>query len=207
MIPLVILAGYLVGSIPVGWLLARAVTGEDLRLMGSGNIGVMNTALSVARWAGLLVLLAEGVKGILAVLMARAVSGDELVVGATVLAAVIGARWTIWLRGAGGRGNTTGSGALLVIAWPILAISLAVWAAARYLTGRSFIATRVNLLSWPLIFYLVTRSIPYTLLGAGLAAIYLSTQRPETDDHSLIKERWPSFWTFLTGPPRGNRSR
>ena len=41
--------GYLIGSIPVAWIVAKLVTGQDLRQMGSGNVGVMNTALSVAR--------------------------------------------------------------------------------------------------------------------------------------------------------------
>jgi glycerol-3-phosphate acyltransferase PlsY len=58
---------YLLGSIPVAWLLARWLTGHDLRRMGSGNVGVMNSALSVARWAGLLVFLTEIAKGLLAV--------------------------------------------------------------------------------------------------------------------------------------------
>ncbi len=47
-----IVAGYLLGSIPVAWLVARTVTGYDLRRVGSGNVGVLNTAISVARWAG-----------------------------------------------------------------------------------------------------------------------------------------------------------
>lgn len=204
MIPLVILASYLVGSVPVGWLLARVITGKDLRLQGSGNIGVMNSAFSVARWVGFLVFLTEGMKGMAAVLMARTVSDGEIFISVTVLAAVVGARWTIWLRGAGGRGNTAGAGAILLIDWPILPITLAIWSVVRLLTGRSFVATRVNLLSWPLVFYLVTRSWPYTGLGAALAVLYLSAQQHETDDHSRINERWPSFWAFLTGPRRHN---
>ncbi|MGD8807710.1 MAG: glycerol-3-phosphate acyltransferase, partial [Chloroflexota bacterium] len=66
-----LLGCYLIGSIPQAWLIARLVTGKDLRQLGSGNLGVTNTALSVARWAGLLVFLGEGLKGIGAVLLMR----------------------------------------------------------------------------------------------------------------------------------------
>lgn len=197
-----IVAGYLLGSIPVAWLTARLVTGQDLRRLGSGNVGVMNVALSVTRWAGLLVFLAEAAKGALAVVLARALGGDEIAVGLVVLATVVGTRWPVWLRGAGGRGNTAGLAALLVLSWLTLAIGLAIWFLARRLTKSSFLATRLSLALWPCILGLVTRSWPYALFGAALSLLYLSTHRPETDDHLLIKERWPSLWAFLTGPRR-----
>ena len=63
-------------------------------------------------------------------------------------------------------------------------------------------ATRLSLALWPCILGLITRSWPYALCGAALSLLYLSTQRRETDDHLLIKDRWPSLWAFLTGPRR-----
>src|SRR5439155_26411825 len=96
---LLVAGGYLLGSIPVAWLVTRAVTGQDLRQLGSGNVGVMNTALSVHRWAGLIVFLAEIAKGVLAVLAAQVWDGREVAIGRTVLATIVGTRWPIWLRG------------------------------------------------------------------------------------------------------------
>ncbi|MEJ2304686.1 MAG: glycerol-3-phosphate acyltransferase, partial [Anaerolineales bacterium] len=58
---------YLIGSIPTAWIVVKLVTGRDIRTLGSGNVGVMNTALSVTRWAGLLVFVGEAAKGALAV--------------------------------------------------------------------------------------------------------------------------------------------
>ncbi len=58
-----VLASYLIGSIPVAWILTKLVTGSDLRTLGSGNVGVMNTAASVARWAGALAFAGEAAKG------------------------------------------------------------------------------------------------------------------------------------------------
>jgi glycerol-3-phosphate acyltransferase PlsY len=170
--------------------------------MGSGNVGVMNTALSVARWAGFLVFVAEACKGITALLLAQHLQGTDVAVALTVLAAVAGTRWSVWLRGAGGRGNTAGLAAIILLSWPTAVSWLVVWCLARLITKRSFFATRIGLLTWPFLFGLFTASWWNVLFGAGLSLMYLSTQDPETDDHLLIKERWPSLWGFLSGPKR-----
>lgn len=197
-----LLGCYLIGSIPQAWIIARLVTGKDLRQLGSGNLGVTNTALSVARWAGLLVFLGEGFKGIGAVLLMRAVGAPEVLVAVGLLAAVAGTRWSIWLGGAGGRGNTVGGGGLLAIRWPILPLVGLVWVILRLVLRDSFRATRIGLFLWPFIFALVGRQWWYFFFGAAMALIYLGAQRPDTDDHSIVKERWPSLWAFLTSPKR-----
>ncbi len=193
---------YLLGSIPVAWLLARWITGRDLRLMGSGNVGVMNTALSVTRWAGLLVFLAEIAKGLLAVTIPRMLGANIFVIGLSIVAAVIGTRWPIWLGFKGGRGNTTGLAAFLLISHQSLLVIMACWVLARFLVKRSFTATRLTLLALPFIIWLVTRSWWFALVGLALSLIYLHVQRPESDDHLLIKQRWSGLWEFLTYPPR-----
>ena len=202
MILALVLGGYLLGSIPVAWLLTRLVTGHDLRQMGSGNVGVMNTALSVHRWTGLLVFLAEIAKGALAVVVSRAWDGSEVAVGLSVIATIVGTRRPIWLRGAGGRGNTAAMAALFVLNWVALAVMLALWFAARLLTRSNFIATRVSLVLLPAVFGLINQSWWAALFGAAFAIIFLSTHKRETDDHLLIKQQWPNFLSFLTAPPR-----
>lgn len=200
MIAWVLIVCYLIGSIPEAWLVARWVTGQDLRQLGSGNLGVANVAINVARWAGLLVFLLEAAKGMLAVLFVRAVGGDELLVAAGVLATVAGTRWSVWLKGAGGRGNTTGVAALFLIAWQIPLMILIVWVLVRVVTHSSFLATRLSLISWPIIFGVVSSIWWYPLFGAAMALIYLEAQREETDDHLLINEQWSNVWDFLTSP-------
>lgn len=156
-IAIALLGCYFIGSIPQAWIIAKLVTGNDLRQLGSGNLGVSNTALSVARWAGLLVFLTEAAKGMTAVLLMRAVGGSEFMVAMGLLAAVAGTRWSIWLGGAGGRGNTVGSAGLLVISWQILLLIGLVWVILRIVVRDSFLATRIGLLLWPLIFLVVQR--------------------------------------------------
>jgi hypothetical protein len=93
--------------------------------------------------------------------------------------------------------------ALLLISWQSLAFALGVWVVVRLLAHNSFKATRITLATLPLVVWGITRSEWYALMGLALGLIYLSAQQRETDDHMLIKERWPSFWAFLTGPKRG----
>lgn len=193
---------YLLGSIPVAWLLARWITGSDLRSVGSGNVGVMNTALSVTRWAGLLVFLTEMAKGFLAVIIPYALGAEDWVIGLSVVAVVTGTRWPIWLGFKGGRGNTTGMAACLLISYQSLLLSLACWVLARLSVKKSFTATRITLLALPFIIWLVTRSGWYALTGAVLSLIYLNAQQADSDDHLRIQQRWSSFWDFLSSPRR-----
>jgi glycerol-3-phosphate acyltransferase PlsY len=193
---------YLLGSIPVAWLLARWVTGQDLRRMGSGNVGVMNTALSVARWVGLIVFLTEIAKGVLAVAIPRWLGANDFLISLAIVAAVIGTRWPVWLRFKGGRGNTTGMAACLVISYPSLLVTLACWVLARLAVKRSFAATRITLVALPFILWLVTQSWWFSLTGLALSLIYLCAQRADSDDHLLIQQHWSSFWNFLASPPR-----
>ncbi len=210
------IAGYLLGSIPIAWIVARLGTGKDLRTLGSGNVGVMNVALSVTRWAGLLVFLGELFKGVLAVYLAIQLVACEgsllgslecqLAIGVTVLATVIGTRWMVWLRFAGGRGNTVGLGAMIVLSWQTLVIGLAIWVLVRLLSKSSFWATRISLLTWPFIFGLLTGSIVFLVFGLALSGVYLTTHETVTDDHTILKERWPSLWAFVIGPKRRRES-
>ena len=81
---------YLLGSIPVAWLMGRLAGQGDIRRLGSGNAGVMNVALNVSRWAALIVMAAETAKGIATVLLAQKWQLSEAMIGLAVVAAVVG---------------------------------------------------------------------------------------------------------------------
>ncbi len=208
MLIIVFLAAYLVGSIPVAWIVTKLVTGNDLREAGSGNVGVMNVGLSVSRWAGLIVFLSEVSKGVLAVVLTQTLGLGELAVYIAVLGVVIGTRWPVWLRFHGGRGNSAAIGALLLLSWPTLVIGMLVWLLIRIISRSSFWATRITFYVWPVIFGFLESSWMAFAFAIILALIYRSTQSASTDDHLLIKERWPSLFHFIFSPPRdrGNSS-
>ena len=202
-----ILAGYLIGSIPVAWIVCKWVTGNDIRNLGSGNVGVMNTAINVTRWAALIVFLAEAGKGLLAALIPRLFGANEFIVCIAILSTVIGTRWSIWLGFSGGRGNTAGLAGLALVSWQACLATLLIWLLFRILFKKSFIATRLTFWLLPVIVALATHSLVVTLLGFGLSLIYLTTQEEWSDDHLIIKKRWPSLIAFLVSPPRRHKPR
>lgn len=206
MLIIVFAGAYLVGSIPVAWIVTKLVTGNDLREVGSGNVGVMNVGLSVSRWAGLIVFLSEVAKGMLAVVLTQTLELGEPAVYIAVLGVVIGTRWPVWLGFHGGRGNSAGIGALLLISWPTLVIGMLIWLLIRVISRSSFWATRITFYIWPVIFGLLESSWIAFAFAFILVLIYRSTQRASTDDHLLIKERWPSFFHFVFSPPRNTEN-
>ena len=127
-----VLAGYAIGSVPVPWLAARAA-GVDLRERGSGNTGASNVIENVSRPLGVVVGLAQIAQGLLPVLLARAVTGNEWVWMAAGTAAVVVNDWNPWLGFTGGRGIGLTIGVLLGTSWAALAAFVLVAVAGRAL--------------------------------------------------------------------------
>src|SRR5450755_3167155 len=109
--------GYLLGSIPFGYLLVRIFTGEDVRATGSGNIGATNVARKSPA-LGAATLLLDAAKGLAAVLVARALfSGphQQLIMTAASFFAVLGHLFPVWLKFRGGKGVATSLGAFVLL--------------------------------------------------------------------------------------------
>jgi len=121
----VIIAAYLLGSVPFGLLLTRLFGAGDLRAIGSGNIGATNVLRTGSKGLAAATLLLDLAKGAAAVLLARHfVPGTEALAG---IAAVIGHCFPVWLRFNGGKGVATTMGVALGFAWPIGLAYAAVW--------------------------------------------------------------------------------
>jgi glycerol-3-phosphate acyltransferase PlsY len=194
--------GYLLGSIPVAWLIVRWHLGRDIRTMGSGNVGVLNTALSVHRWAGLVVFLVEIAKGVAAVGLGALAVGSDVGVGLTALAAFIGTRWPVWLRFHGGRGNTIAATSLALISPLTIALLASLWIVVRKIAGSNFLATRAMLAALPPTLGLFTLSWWWAAIGLAYAILFLTTHDEETDDHLLLRRHYPTVAAFLTSPRR-----
>jgi len=113
---------YLVGSIPVGWLLARA-KGVEVRDLGSGNVGTSNIYRNVDTGLAVVVGPTQFVQGLVPVLAARALRFDDGALVLTALCAMIGNGWPIWLEFNGGRGIAVATGAVAGLSpWALLAL-------------------------------------------------------------------------------------
>jgi acyl phosphate:glycerol-3-phosphate acyltransferase len=133
------LLGYLLGSVPFGVIITRAMNLGDLRQIGSGNIGATNVLRTGNKAAAALTLLLDGGKGAVAVLLARAIAGDDAAQIAG-LAAFIGHCFPVWLRFKGGKGVATFLGIMLALAWPVGLCALATWAVVAAIMRYSSLA-------------------------------------------------------------------
>ena len=133
------LLAYLLGSVPFGIIITRALGLGDLRAIGSGNIGATNVLRTGNRGAALATLLLDGAKGALAVLVARFALGEDAAQLAG-LCAFLGHLFPLWLGFRGGKGVATFLGILLALAWPVGLAACATWAVAAAITRLSSLA-------------------------------------------------------------------
>ena len=130
---------YLLGSIPFGLVITRAMGLGDLRQIGSGNIGATNVLRTGNRGAAAATLVLDGAKGGIAVLIARAFAGEDAAQLAA-LCAFLGHLYPIWLRFKGGKGMATFLGTLLALDWRVGLACCATWLVAALLTRISSLA-------------------------------------------------------------------
>jgi glycerol-3-phosphate acyltransferase PlsY len=140
-----VLAAYLLGAIPVGYLVARGFGVVDIRSHGSGNVGAANVLRTAGRWPGLLTLGGDIAKGYLAVLVGATLGGGGVTASAVAaVAAIIGNCWSVYLRFRGGKGVATGLGAFLGVAPWATAPAALVWLGTaitfRYVSLASLMA-------------------------------------------------------------------
>jgi glycerol-3-phosphate acyltransferase PlsY len=133
---------YLLGSVPFGLLITRALGLGDLRAIGSGNIGATNVLRTGNRGAAAATLALDAGKGAAAVLAARAALGEDAAQVAG-LSAFLGHLYPVWLRFRGGKGVATFLGTLLALAWPAGLAACAAWAATAAVSRISSLSALV----------------------------------------------------------------
>ncbi|TCO71702.1 glycerol-3-phosphate 1-O-acyltransferase PlsY [Rhodovulum euryhalinum] len=140
---LVALAAYLLGAVPFGIVMARLFGLGDLRKIGSGNIGATNVLRTGNKLAALLTLVLDAGKGGIAVLVARALAGEDAAQLAG-FAAFLGHLFPVYLGFRGGKGVATFLGTLLALAWPVGLAACGTWlavaAALRYSSLSALVA-------------------------------------------------------------------
>ncbi len=139
------LLGYLIGSLPLGYLAARHWAGVDLRRVGSGNVGATNVWRVSGPGLGALVMAVDVAKGVAAVVLAGRLAPSETDAVAAGVAAVAGHMFPMWLRGRGGKGVATACGAFAVLA-PLATLCAATTfvlttGATRLVSAGSVVAT------------------------------------------------------------------
>ena len=172
-----ILAAYIVGSIPVGLILGQQIWKKDLRRLGSRNIGATNAWRVLGRKAGILVFILDFLKGQLGVMLGAWIIGTPtaLVVGG--LFAVIGHVTSIFAGFRGGKGVATGVGVLSLLMPKVMAIVVAVWLVLFLLTRYVSIASIVAAALTPLLAAIFDMPPIYFAFALAAAAVIVWRHR------------------------------
>jgi acyl phosphate:glycerol-3-phosphate acyltransferase len=146
----IVVAGYLVGSMPFGYWLVRALRGEDIRTRGSGNIGATNVWRVYGKAFGVPVVVLDVVKGFAPALAGLAIGGET--VGVLAGAAAMIGHWRPVFLGLqkGGKTVATAGGVALALAPVVAAVCVAVWLVTFLLTRYSSLASLVTALALPI---------------------------------------------------------
>ena len=167
---LLVLGGYVLGSVPTGILVGRA-WGVDIRQVGSGNIGMANVLRSVGKKAAAVTMLGDMLKGLVPVVAAHLLTGNEWVVAAVALAAVVGHCWPVFLRFKGGKGVATGAGTSIGLV-PVVGLALfAFWWAVVLVSKYTSLGAIAVMVVSPVVFLLSGQPAPYvlyTVIGGAL---------------------------------------
>ena len=141
---LALAAAYLIGALPIGFLIARAFGLGDIRRHGSGNIGATNVLRTLGKGPAILTLVGDVVKGAVAVAVAAAISGHPHVAATAAVLAVVGNCWSVFLGFRGGKGGATGLGAMLrLVPWatlPAAVVWVVIAASFRYASLATLLA-------------------------------------------------------------------
>lgn len=172
------IVGHVLGAIPVGLLLGRAVRGIDLREHGSGNIGATNAARVLGWKWGTVALILDALKGVLPVLLARQWtrgSPDSLHLQVvTGVVAILGHMFPLWLKFRGGKGVATGLGVALVLSPVSALLALGAYVFAFAATRVSSIGSLAGAVTFPAVEWIRSGSRMFSSEHWSLAAFSLA---------------------------------
>ncbi len=168
---IILIAAYLIGSIPFGYLISK-VLNIDIRKFGSGNIGATNVFRTLGPVPGTIVFVLDLLKGTLPVYLAIQLGLNPWLIILAGIAAVIGHTYPVYLKFKGGRGAATGLGILLGIAPDIFVGAVAIAALIIYISRYVSLASIITPIIVTIALLAFGRPLPYSL-AAGLISIII----------------------------------
>jgi glycerol-3-phosphate acyltransferase PlsY len=174
---IVLVAAYLIGSIPFALICARRWGAPDLRLVGSGNLGAANVMRASGVTAGVVVAALDMAKGAVSVWVAEQLGSGPGLLAAAGVAAIVGHIYPVWLRFRGGKGVATACGVFSVLTPLALPPALAVFAIAVWLTKYISLGSVLASIALPPLAYAVGASIPAVVAACAAATIIVFRHR------------------------------
>jgi glycerol-3-phosphate acyltransferase PlsY len=171
-----VLLGYLAGSVPFAFLLARRA-GIDVRFAGSGNVGAANVLRTTGAGRGVMVLMLDVAKGAAAVLLAHAIAGGATLVALTGAAAIVGHIYPVWLRFHGGKGVAVAAGVFSVLAPAATAIAGSLFLVTVGLTRYVSLGSVAATVALPPVAWLSGAPLTVVLAAGGTGILILFRHR------------------------------
>lgn len=171
-----ILLGYLAGSVPFAYLLAR-LKGIDVRIAGSGNVGAANVLRTTGPWRGVIVMSLDVAKGIGAVAIAHMLAGGTALIALTGAAAVVGHIYPVWLRFHGGKGVAVAAGVFTVLSPGATAVAVGLFFVIAWITRYVSLASMAATVALPPAAWIVGAPLSVVLVAAGTAVLILFRHR------------------------------
>ena len=163
---------YLLGSIPNGLILGKAIWGVDLRQHGSKNIGATNAWRTIGKAGGISIFALDFLKGAVSAYLGLHLGGSELAGVLCGILAIAGHSWSVFLSFKGGKGVATGLGVIAALMPMVTLIVFAVWFAIVYFTGYVSLGSIVGAALVPILTLFFGLHTEFLILGL-IAAVFI----------------------------------
>lgn len=163
---------YLLGSIPNGLILGKAIWGVDLRQHGSKNIGATNAWRTIGKAGGISIFALDFLKGAVSAYLGLHLGGSELAGVLCGILAIAGHSWSVFLAFKGGKGVATGLGVIAALMPMVTLIVFAVWFAIVYFTGYVSLGSIVGAALVPILTLFFGLHTEFLILGL-IAAVFI----------------------------------
>ena len=163
---------YLLGSVPNGLILGKAIWGVDLRQHGSKNIGATNAWRTIGKAGGISIFALDFLKGAISAYLGLHLGGSELAGVLCGILAIAGHSWSVFLAFKGGKGVATGLGVIAALMPMVTLIVFAVWFAIVYFTGYVSLGSIVGAALVPILTLFFGLHTEFLILGL-IAAVFI----------------------------------
>jgi glycerol-3-phosphate acyltransferase PlsY len=168
----VIITGYLLGSVPSAFIITRVKKNTDIRKLGGGNMGATNVMHQVGIWSAIIVAILDVGKGVAVILIGKALGASEIWLLAAGFCAIIGHCFPVYIGFRGGRGVATAIGVFLTLSPVATAIALAIICLVLFLSRNIFFSVVVCFPFFLISLWFVEKS-PALMVLAAVVIIFM----------------------------------
>lgn len=168
--------GYLIGSIPTGYIIVKLKTGQDIRKIGSGSTGATNVKRVLGKNWFFIVMFLDAIKGAVPVLLAffflKAYAHLGITPVVAAIAVLLGHSKSVFLKFTGGKSVASGVGTILALCFPVGICIAVIWGIITYISKYVSLGSIIALALSPILMYLFKQPIGYVIYCA-IGAVYI----------------------------------